>query len=132
VTTLQLPLKQITHKLCLGDTKGFHSKKHTASEASKENPALKNELDSTVYRTKILKSVQAGQTPIYQGKLTASRSKKNEVLYDTNWGNGILNIGNGTLWNMVMSSTQESVSSSTRHMPRPSHSSRFYHPHNIG
>jgi hypothetical protein len=20
----------------------------------------------------------------------------------------------------------------TRHMPRPSHSSRFYHPHNIG
>ena len=58
-------------------------------------------------------TVPAGQKPVYQGKLTASRDKKNEVVYDTNWGNGILNIGNGKQWNTVMSATQESVNSST-------------------
>ena len=53
VTTLQLPLKRIANKLCLGDTKGFQSTRHASSEmyisfikcrTSKENSALKNEL----------------------------------------------------------------------------------------
>ena len=51
--TLQLPLKRIANTLCLRDTKGFQSTRHSSSEAyisfikcrtSKENSALKNEL----------------------------------------------------------------------------------------